>query len=809
MPRRDQDECLWTIVILLFAIAQCEAASARNLSFARDVQPLLASKCFACHGPDDAEGGLALHQRDLAMLEADSGELAIVPGEPDQSELVRRVSLSDPSERMPLDGVALTDDEIALLREWIAQGAAYERHWAFEPRKEVVPPAVADEAWVSNPIDRFILARLEAEGITPSAPASPQALIRRVSYDVTGLPPTKQDVVDFANDPSPSAYARLIDRLLASPHYGEKWARHWLDVVRYAESNSFERDAPKPYAWRYRDYVIQSLNEDKPYDLFVREQLAGDELEPLTREGIIATGYYRLGTWDDEPADPLQARYDDLDSIVSTTGQAFLGLTVGCARCHDHKIDPVSQEDYYGLLAFFADVTPYALPNDRRPRAHSLWNLTPGDSQRQRSELQEEASRHEKRKAELEQLAIARMEGPDQHLTETDGRQRVLDEKLVAHQTDEEREAYGQVLSELASVRRALRELPEDWALALAKCYPRPEPTHVMLRGNAHAPGDVVEPRYPTLFGDAPPPIPIAAVDARSAGRRRVLAEWIASPSNLLTSRVIVNRVWQHHFGRGIVRSSNNFGLLGTPPTHPRLLDWLADYLIDHNWQLKPLHRLILTSRVYQMSSEAGTTAVAIDPENRLFGRFNMRRLSAEEIRDSVLTVSGQLNDKLYGPSVYPKLSDEVLATQSRPGHDWHTSPPRAAARRSIYIHVKRSVIPPELATFDFPDTDSSCESRFNTTQAAQALNLLHSEFIQTQARHLAKRVQQEAGESRRDRASRAFWICLQREPDKALIEEGVSLLECFTSEHGLSERDALRELCVMMLNLNEFVYLD
>lgn len=785
-------------------------AAAQNVSFTRDVQPLLAKHCFACHGPDAVEGGVAFHQRHAALAEADSGEYAITPHQPDQSGLIERITTTDPALRMPLDEAPLPEAEVAVLREWIADGAAYEKHWAFVPREKVVPPELADESWVRNPIDRFVFARLEAEGLSPAPPADPQVLVRRVYYDVTGLPPTREQVVEFVRDPSPHAYTRLVDRLLASPHYGEKWARHWLDVVRYAESNSFERDAPKPYAWKYRDYVIRSLNEDKPYDQFVREQIAGDELHPTTSDGIVATGYYRLGAWDDEPADPAQARFDDLDDIVSTTGQAFLGLTVGCARCHDHKIDPFPQKNYYQLLAFFADVTPYALPRDRSAHVHSLWDLSSHDVQRRRTKRQAEEKSLLREKTQLEEVAIARMDGPDQPRAEGDERQSLLDAKLLEHQTAEERDRYADVLSELEGVRRDLKEMPEpDWALSLAKCNPHPTPIHVLHRGSPHAPGEAVEPGFPDLFGDESPRLAVAPEGARSAGRRRVLANWIADPANLLTSRVITNRVWQHHFGRGIVRSANNFGLLGDPPTHPKLLDWLAGYLIAHDWRLKELHRLLLTSNTYQMSSRDHPEGLATDPDNNLFWRFNMRRLTAEEIRDSVLRVSGQLNDKQYGPSVYPKLSDEVLATQSKPGKDWPTSPPRDAARRSIYIHIKKSVIPPELAVFDFPDTDSSCEARFNTTQAAQALNLLHSGFIRTHAGHLAESARAAAGGRREDQVRETLWRCLQREPDEATVHDGVALIDRLVARRGLSEEAAFQEFCLMVMNLNEFAYLD
>ncbi|MCA9238977.1 MAG: DUF1553 domain-containing protein, partial [Planctomycetales bacterium] len=583
---------------------------------------------------------------------------------------------------------------------------------------------------------------------------------------------------------------------------------HWLDVVRYAESNSFERDNPKPFVWRYRDYVIRSLNEDKPYDQFVREQLAGDELDEVTSDSIIATGYYRLGTWDDEPADPLQAKYDDLDNIVSTTGQALLGLTVGCARCHDHKIDPMPQSDYYSLLAFFADVTPYGVRGDHV--SNNQWDMSGPEHSKTRRRLERRLQRAQATRVEFEQAAIVKMDAPDQTRTETHERQKVLDEKLHLYVTAEQYERYQGMLRRIRDIQQRLAELPPaDWALSLAECQATPDTMHVMMRGNPHVPGEPVHACFPTLFGEPAPQLPVPAADARSSGRRRVLADWITRPGNLLTSRVIANRVWQHHFGRGIVRSANNFGLLGAPPTHPELLDWLALRLEQNEWRLKPLHRLILTSSTYQMASAATPEGLAADPANDLFWRFEMRRLTAEELRDTTLYVAGQLNEAMYGPSVYPKLSAEVHATQSRPGDNWPTSSPHDAARRSIYIHIKRSLIPPSLANFDFPETDTSCEARFNTTQAAQALNLLHGHFVQEQAGHLAQRVRAEAGGDLPTQIGHALRLALQREPDEATVADGLALVELYRDKHGLSDDQSLRQYCLMVLNLNEFVYLD
>ena len=805
----DRASCILSCAVVLLSVSS-DFVWGEGPSFSRTIQPLFAARCYSCHGPDAEEGGLQLHNREDALAELESGEFAIVPGEVEASTLLARVKSQDESERMPPEGEPLTEEEIAALRAWVDAGAEWEEHWAFVPIERRDPPKVKNEAWVTNGVDAFILAGLEANGLTPAPAADKQTLVRRLYYDVTGLPPTLEQVEVFLTDERPDAYSRLVDELLASPAYGEKWARHWLDVVRYAETNSFERDAEKPYAWKYRDYVISSLNEDKPYDQFVREQLAGDELAEVTAESITATGFYRLGTWDDEPADELQSKYDDLDNIVSTTGQGFLGLTVGCARCHDHKIDPFPQTNYYRLLAFFADVTPYALPKKREASLFSLTDLSSPETKQRREEIRREVQELKEAKLPIEQAAIKKMDAADQRLTETKKRQKVLDEKLDQFLVDSQKPIYYQLVAKQKDAEKRLAELPKkDLVLSLAKCEPHPEPTHVMMRGNPHVLGDVVEASFPDLFGGEVPEIPDAAEGARSAGRRRVLADWIASPENLLTSRVIANRVWQHHFGRGIVRSANNFGQLGTPPTHPELLDWLALWLTDHEWSLKSLHRLILNSSAYRMSSASDEKALAVDPSNELFWRFDMRRLSAEEIRDSVLMVSGQLNRKMYGPSIYPKLSEEVLHTQSQPGLGWGKSSEEEASRRSIYIHIKRSLIPPELATFDFPETDTSCEARFITTLPAQSLNLLHGEFLQTQAGHLAKRVKATVGEEMVERVDYALQLALGREVEQATKQDGLALIESLIEEHGVEREEAFRQFCVVVLNLNEFVYLD
>ncbi len=792
--------------------AQRASEGHTQVAFTQQIRPLLAKRCFQCHGPNEHEAGLRLDLRERATAQLESGSRAIVPGKSAQSELFARVTTQDAFTRMPPEGDALTPEEVGLLRRWIDQGAEYQKHWAFVPPQRPELPQVQDQAWVNNGIDAFVLQRLEQSGLQPNPPASRSVLVRRLYHDLTGLPPTPEQVRQFVEDSSPEAYERLVETLLASPHYGERWARHWLDLVRFAETNSFERDGPKPNAWKYRDYVIRSFNEDKPYDQFIREQLAGDELDEVTIETLTGTGFYRLGIWDDEPADPLQARYDELDGIITTTSQVFLGLTVNCARCHEHKIDPIPQEDYYRMLAFFHGLTPYGTRGNQQSN-NQISNLTPEESRR-RDQLVEQEKNLQKQVAGLERKGIVKMSGPDQRRTEGPQRAAVLKEKLHRFLSEEDFAKYNQLRDELASVRQQKEALPpREVVLGVAKVYKHPPPTHVLARGNPHAKGKEVQPAFPTLFGSPKPTIPQAAADAKSSGRRRVLAEWIASPENMLTSRVMANRLWQFHFGRGLVRSPNNFGQLGVPPTHPLLLDWLASEFVRRGWSIKEMHRLIVTSKTYRMSSQTQPKALAADPENNLFWRFDMRRLSAEEIRDSVLAVTGELNPTMYGPGIYPKISREVLHGQSRPGAGWGRSSPEQQSRRSVYIHVKRSLVTPLLETFDFPDTDSTCEGRFATTHPGQSLALLNGEFLNEQAEALAKRLDQEIQGEPQDRlrqqVRQALWLTTCRPPQAKEIQRGLKLIRSLQQDDQLDERTALKYFCLVALNQNEFLYLD
>jgi hypothetical protein len=738
--------------------------------FENKVRPVLVENCFKCHADKKPKGGLRLDSRAGLLTGGNQGP-AIVPGRPENSLLIQAIGYDSDELKMP-PSKKLAKEHIETLTAWVKMGAPWpgtdklsattppprgeyqitardRAHWAFQPVKRPPAPAVKNRDWVVNPIDTFILAGLEAKGLSPNRPATKRELIRRAYYDLTGLPPTPQEVAAFLADPSPRAYEALVDRLLESPHYGEKWGRHWLDLVRFAETNSYERDNPKPNAWRYRDYVIRSFNQDKPYDQFIREQLAGDELPNPDIDSIIATGYYRLGIWDDEPTDRDQARYDGLDDIVATTGQVFLGLTLDCARCHDHKIDPIPQKDYYRLLAFFHNINHFH-------------NGGPTDE-------------------------VRLVQGPDSQ------------------------ESFVPVVGKLRDGEELKRKKTpaSDTALCVTEAGSRAPDTFVLFRGNPHVKGDKVEPAFPQIFDLPAPIIPQPPPGARTTGRRLVLANWIACRENRLTARVLVNRLWQYHFGRGIVRSSNNFGLQGDKPTHPELLDWLASELMDRGWRMKPLHRLIMTSNAYRMSSQANAAALAADPGNDQFWRFDMRRLSAEEIRDSILAITGTLNPKMGGPGVYVEIPKEVLAGQSRPGYGWGKSPPEEQNRRSIYIHVKRSLLTPILESFDVAETDRSSPVRFATTQPTQALAMLNSDFVNQQAAIFAGRLRQEAGIEVEKQVQLALGLATQRQSTTEEIQRGVKLIEAFRTQDGATAETALQYYGLMVLNLNELVYVD
>jgi mono/diheme cytochrome c family protein len=785
--------------------AQDTTGSERAIDFARQVQPILAKHCYACHGPDEAEGGLQFTSKEAAFSELDSGFHAIVAGKPGESEVFKRLTAEDEHERMPAETDPLLPEEIEIVRKWIQQGAQWHEHWAFSKPRIADVPKVDNAQWNRNPIDQFIYKQLQDSGLRPNSKADKRTLIRRATYDLTGLPPTFQEVDAFLNDNSGDAWEKLIDRLLDSPHYGERWGRHWLDLVRYAETNSYEVDGPKPFAWKYRDYVIQSLNDDKPYDKFVREQIAGDELEEVTVETMTATGFYRLGIYDNAPADRTLARADELDDIVTTISQVFLGLTVNCARCHDHKIDPISQADYYKMVSFVSDIEPY----DNKG-FNTNFDVSPPETRDRFNRLNQEVNEWSAELRVVEQRGIVKMSAEDQRKTEGRQRKQVLREKIKDYLSNEDWKLRQSLTKKINANRKTIKEFPNrETVLSVARANPNPPVTRVLFRGNPNVPQDEVSPGFPELFQSEPPTIPQPKTDAKTAGRRKILAAWMTASENRMTARVMANRVWQFHFGRGIVRSSNNFGQLGSPPTHPELLDYLAAQFAQNGWKLKTLHKTIMTSQAYQMSSSMNEAGFAKDPDNDLFWRFDVRRLSAEEVRDSLLAVNGSLNPKLYGPSIYEKLPQEVLARQSQPGKGWGTSSEKERNRRSIYIHVKRSLLTPMLSVFDLPDTDRSCEARFTTLQPGQALSLLNSEFVHTQAKRLATRINQMIDGGAKQKLTAAFELVYARNATQEEIESVMELISKLETEYKKSADESFELACLSMLNWNEFIFVD
>ncbi len=810
------------------------AAAEENVAaidlFNDHVRAVLESRCLKCHSGNDPKGALDLTRRESILGGSASG--AVVDPENPAASLLLKAVRYDGLE-MPPTG-RIPEVEIELLARWIALGLpwpedlpqipvapvrsspvvndAAKQFWSFRPvTRPAVPP---DVGWGVTEIDRFIASRMRAEGLSPVSRADPRQLIRRASYDITGLPPTEAETEAFARDPSPAAWSAVVERLLDSPHYGEQWGRHWLDLVRYAESNSYERDGTKPHVWRYRDYVIHSFNADKPYDQFVTEQLAGDEIDQPSTDSRIATGFFRLGRWDDEPVDPELAWYDDLDDVLTTTAQTFLGLTVNCARCHDHKIDPIPQRDYYRLLSFFQNVRRYGVRSEDTVADASIISI----DQPEHSGMHAAAIRRHQQELAVIDEALARSDARLlQDLSGVDvdefqyevNRVKLVEKRAGGLFTHDEADRYRR-LTDRRSHLREHRPTGAGQALVVKEDVHSQRVSHILQRGNPHAPGEIVTPGFPAVLSPPEVTIPQQPVDTTTSGRRIVLARWITDPANPLTARVMINRIWQYHFGRGIVRTPSDFGFQGAPPTHPELLDWLAGRFIDSGWSIREIHRLIMNSAVYQLSSEPHDVSLRKDPENHLFWRFNLRRLRAEEIRDSVLWANGSLNQTaMFGPSIFTRIPEEIKAGQSRPGAGWGESPPEDQARRSIYIHVKRSLLDPVLENFDAADTDQTCPVRFTTTQPTQALVLLNSSFVLEQAQTFARMTAAVAGDSVEQQVQLALTRVLHRPPLPDEVARGVQLIHDLQQNHHLSLPQAQQCFCLLALNLNEFIYVD
>jgi mono/diheme cytochrome c family protein len=825
--------CVFTALWPLFTVVKLQAddstASAETPAdgarfFDTQVLPILRAHCHSCHAPQaghELESGFDLTTRETLLRGGDSGP-AVDESNLADSALLRAIRYEDLE--MPPKG-KLPQSQIDILTRWVEMGAPWgdsaaaathtgppkvddhaRAFWSFQPIRRPEVPVVANASWVKNPVDAFLLSKMEAAGLAPAPSTQRTTLLRRVYYDLIGLPPTPDEVREFLADDSPDAYERVVDRLLASPQYGERWGRHWLDLVRYAETNGYEFDSLKPEVWRYRDYVIDSFNADKPYDQFIREQLAGDELGEDSPEAIIATGYYRLGAMDGGAPDRLQAEFDELDDIMATTCQVFLGLTINCARCHDHKIDPLPTEDYYRMLAFFRGIRR-GVRGSTRPIG-----MMPGqvaENPRDVANYRRQVREVERQIKTIEDSVVPYLVGAEvDDFKAKDYRPPIVRNHSPKDISAQELDRYEHLLRD----RQRLEEnRPNRLARALCVSERGPDPptTHVLLRGSPYAEGDEVEPGFPSVITAVVPTIPDPDDDAESSGRRRVLAEWIASPDNPLTARVIANRLWHYHFNRGLVRSTSDFGYGGTPPTHPELLDWLATELVANDWRLKPMHKLMVMSSAYQMSSVDSPEAAEKDIANDLLTHFELRRLGAEEIRDTVLLVSGNFNPKRGGPSIFPTIAKDVLAGQSRPGQGWGRSTAEEEARRSVYIHVKRSLSVPLLAVFDAADTDSSCPVRFATTQPTQALTMLNSEFLNKQAGIFATDVRELAPDDTKEQVRIVLNRVTQREPTNNDIQRGVDFISRMQNEHEVNHDLALQKFCLLAMNLNESLYID
>ena len=715
------------------------------VDFVRDIQPIFRQHCYDCHSADHEDGGVNLGIRDRARQGGHDGPIFEV-GNSANSRLIHLVAAIDSKSIMPPETGGLSKDEIGLLRAWIDQGAVWpngtdiadpreekaKTHWAFKRLQEVAVPVVEDATLPQTPIDNFILAKLEAAKLAPQQPAAPRELIRRINFDLIGLPPTPEEVDTFCSAMErdrTAAITELVDRLLASPHYGERWGRHWLDVARYADSDGQESDRDRPTAYHYRDFVIRSLNNDMPYDQFIRWQLAGDEYEPDNPAAVAATGFLAAGPFAALPDrlmedERLRNRYNELDDMLSTIGTGFLGLTLGCVRCHDHKYDAIPARDYYSLMSAFHGGERAEVP---------LGNAT---------------------------------------------------EKVLSY-----------------------RDLG-----------PEPAPTWLFQRGNYYDRDQPVSLGFVSVLtsGKSPSDYLLTARELspskQTTNQRRAMADWMTDTEHgagALLSRVIVNRIWQHHFGHGIVRTPGDFGVRSEAPSHPELLEWLAQDFVQHGWQIKRLHRLILQSAAYQQSSHLADINAApsphSDPDNRLLWKFPLQRIEGEVLRDAMLAVSGTLNAKSYGPAVKPPIAGEaIVARNLKDGYPDKIEDSPEIRRRSIYLFHKRVVPYPLLQAFDKPDAQQTCSRRDHTTVAPQALALLNDPFVRTVSSEFADRLIKQHPEDLQSQLRLAFRLALSREPE---VDE-LSAAEALVVDQP-NQRKALTDFCQTLFALNEFLYVD
>jgi hypothetical protein len=781
-------------------------------NFAKEIKPLFQQHCADCHNSESKQSGLNLASLESMLSGGNLNGPAVIPGNSKQSPLIRYLR-GEKNPRMPKDGNPLPKEQIERIAKWIdklparvtGKGIGESKQHGWPWTRLVCPeiPRVQRRDWVRNPIDAFVLAKLETKGLQPAPPASKRALLRRLYFGVIGLPPEPGEMQQFLNDSSPKAYRKQIEKVLADEGYGERWGRHWLDLVRYSDTRGAALDYPRPHMWRYRDYVIRAFNQDRPYDRFIREQIAGDSYPRYGTEGKIGLAY--MSQWVQVERDsPQEVRRDFLTDVVSTTGSVFLGLTLGCARCHDHKFDPIPTRDYYRFEAFFAPLrvsaTPLAFTQYEIPHQQpELWQKT---AKAWLEKLAKRKAWQEKILSGFKQrLAKRRRLSAPADLKDLAVEINAADLKAAMRQgllfSKQERAQY-----QLIRRQTALFANPNSPDYYLAKAYTAADSplqhavaTHILQGGDFQLKGEPVEPGFLSAVTGHSEPVNLVGL---VGSRRKLLAQWIAAPDNPLTARVMVNRIWQHHFGSGLVPTSSDFGKNGAGVVHRDLLDWLAWQFIESGWSIKAMHRLILQSNVYRqsMKNPRADQYEKIDAENRSLWVRSPLRLEAEVIRDSILAVSGRLNRSMGRPPFFPEVDDELL----KHGPTWwEPSPPEERNRRSIYMLQIRSFPLPFIRVFDGPNIDETCPVRNMTTVTTQVFALFNSKFVHEQSRVMADRIQREVGSDPAGQVERAFQLAFQRPATESETAKCLAFLK--------QNRD-LSDLCLVLINLNEFIFL-
>ncbi len=817
-----------TLIVLLTAVLQAG-------EFEEKVLPVLRANCMPCHDARTHSSGFAA--TDLASVLKGGARfgVAVSPGAPEKSPLYLLVT-GKKQPKMPMDK-ELSAESLSAIENWIRTGAEeiraalprQKKYWAYEKPARTAEPPVKDGMWIRNAVDRFILAKLESRGLRPSSEANRRTLIRRVYFDLIGLPPSPEEVQQFVETTDPGAYEKLVDKLLMDPRYGERWGRHWLDLARYSDTNGYEGDTEYFHAWRYRDYVVDSLNSDKPYDQFVMEQIAGDEwtrvrglaVPAADPEKVVALTFLRLAPFNRTPQSD-ENRDSVLSEITSTVSAAFLGLTVGCAKCHDHKYDQIPQKDFYRMKAFFE--TMQIPGSERVGGSEPAAFFKPGQkewAEKERARTSAELESVRKEFSALEKALVERLSAHrSKPATAADVKALVVEElnnTLSLDRKDDifnagERALYRNLSDHMSWSEKTLTRLePRAWAVHNADgppFGPIVPVTHVQIRGDYDRLGEPVEPGFPSCLTGTSEPAALELDPYRmfpTHGRRMTLARWIASADNPLFARVMVNRLWHHHFGVGIVETTSDFGRNGSPPSHPELLDWLAVRFIEERWSLKAMHRLMMNSASYRQASDrVDELAEKVDSENRLLWRFSPRRLEGEAIRDSILAVSGRLNPERGGLPVYPAMPKDLDPSRIKGVDTWETSHEPDTLKRSLYTFQRRSLNFALLETLDAPVPNATCDRRRSSVTALQALALYNGQFVNEESRHFAARLRKEAGPDAREQIERAFLLAFGRKPSAREKERLLKLMES-NKDPG----EAAVGLGRVVLNSNEFVYVD